>query len=538
MKKIETLFVGIGLLAVITVTGATLWQVAPSYFSSRVVTQPMTKYGAFLAAHHAIYVNDFDSAAEFSKSLQDKELPIIKNTIILSDFLSGKLPADSSVFTKNDDTPAMLIHDAYSLQNDDWDAVYAKHKKDESTLAAPLRIWSGVATGKVTETLKFIDSLHTNDSWKSFVRGQIYAETKQTEKAAQQFAKVSPDFMNINDYMYIMAFYEEFDMRDATVQLRTEFTERPGGMFMLDSKITPKWSDYAGFKRELTFSLVQNVSHTQVMMYSDLSLILLRFAEIAQGDITEQNDAINYYLGLYFFNNGGDYKKFFAKIDEASPYYPFAMMKIAEKTGKITELERATRANPLFVPAINKLVAKKVAMGEKNGAIRVINRALKNDNLTDAGRAFFLKTRGQIYLTFGDLENAQEDIHSAAKILPMDIGILALQSRTWAAQNRELDTAYEYAIALVHKSPADVEAWDILGVTVWAREGATEALDILERVGQVSGTCSSLFEHLGDLYAETGDKKRATDSYLRAIELSDDGLTIVPVLEKKIRDLK
>lgn len=43
---------------------------------------------------------------------------------------------------------------------------------------------------------------------------------------------------------------------------------------------------------------------------------------------------------------------------------------------------------------------------------------------------------------------------------------------------------------------------------------------------------------LGDLYAANGDSKRARDAYMRAIDLSDDGLTIVPELKKKIRKLK
>jgi tetratricopeptide (TPR) repeat protein len=335
-----------------------------------------------------------------------------------------------------------------------------------------------------------------------------------------------------------MAFYNANDMADAASKLRANFTERPGGMFMLDYETVPDWDNYAGFHRALTFSLVQNVSHTTMMMYSDLSLLLLRFAEIVQGDASQQNNAINYYLGQYFFNNGGDYKKFYNSIDKASPFYPFAMMKIAEKSNQISELERATHANPLFVPAIVKLVAKNVQTGNERKALRVINRALDNPNLTSTGRSFFLKSRAQVYLTFGDLGKAQTDIHSAAKILPNDAGILAIQSKIWSLQRRELDTAYEYAIALVHKSPTDIEAWDVLGMAVNAKEGADAALDILERVGQVSMTCSSLFEHLGDLYLEKGDIKRAHDSYVRAIDLSDDGLSIVPNLEKKLRNIR
>ena len=194
--------------------------------------------------------------------------------------------------------------------------------------------------------------------------------------------------------------------------------------------------------------------------------------------------------------------------------------------------------NPLFVPGINKLVANYVSNGEKKNALRVLNRALDTDDLSGIGRAFFLKSRAQVHLIFGDLDDAQRDIHDAAAILPMDGDILSIQAKIWAGQNRELDNAYDYAIALVRQNPTDIAAWDTLGTVVTAREGVDAALEVLERVGDVAGSCSSLFERLGDLHVAAGNQKLARDAYLRAIDLSSDGLTIVPVLEKKLRKLK
>ena len=91
---------------------------------------------------------------------------------------------------------------------------------------------------------------------------------------------------------------------------------------------------------------------------------------------------------------------------------------------------------------------------------------------------------------------------------------------------------------LVQQNPTDILAWDTLGVVVAQREGVDAALEVLERVGEVSETCSSLFEHLGDIYAITGDVDKAVESYMRAIDLSDDGLTVIPVIERKIRKIK
>lgn len=539
MKKIETLFISISLFAIVAVTGTAVWHFGrPASTQTQTFNYPENKFGSYLAAQHAIHVNDFNTAAQLSSKFQNSELPIVLNTAILADFLNGTMPERAYLLKDEKGTAAQLIYDAYLIKQNDWQGVYNRHKKDDAAFTAPLRIWSSVAQKKSDDALKFIDKLKTNDSWKAFVRGQIYAETNKPTQAAKQFEKVAIDFMNINDYLYIISFYNHHKMDTAAQKLQAEFTERPGGMYMLNVPVTTNWESFSGLNNALAFSLVQNVSHTQILMYSDLSLLLLRFAEFTKDDKIQENNAINYYLGQYFFNNGGDYTKYFTAIDENSPYYSFAMMKIAEKTGDIDELKRATDANPLFVPAVNKLIAKYVQTAEKKKALAVVDRALKNDNLTETGRAFFLKTRANIHLTFGDLDAAQSDIRSAADVLPIDAGILAIQSRIWAAQKRELETAYEYAIALVRQNPTDIESWDVLGMVVWAREGAEAGLEVIERVGQISETCSILFEHLGDLHTELGNKKLARDAYLRAIDLSDDGLTVLPKLEKKLKNLK
>lgn len=538
MKKIESLFVTISLFAAIAITSGAIWNTTHKMGQGEKYEFPTTKYGAFLATQHAIYVNDFDTANDLTQNLHDIQYPIVQNTIYISDFLSGRMPFDAHLLKNEKGMPAQLVYDAYLIQNDMWKELHNRHKTDESALAAPLRIWSAIANDWRTNTFKFIDRLPTNASWKSFVRGQIYAELGDTDTAAENFAAVSPDFMNINDYLYIMSFYTHHDMADAAAQLRDDFTARPGGMFMRGYDNIPDWSVYAGYKNQLAFSLVQNVSHTQIMMYSDLAMLLLRFAQITAPEFAETNGVVDYYLGNYFWNNSGDYGAHFARISPDSPFYLFGVLRNVEKNGNIDELQDALREHPLFVPAVNKLVGYHIQHGNKRAALRVINRAIKDKNLNDAGRAFFTKGRAQINFAFGDMDAAQQDLRDASEILVMDAEIISLQAKIWAAQNRELDNAYDYAMMLVQQNPTDILAWDTLGVVVAQREGVDAALEVLERVGEVSETCSSLFEHLGDIYAITGDVDKAVESYMRAIDLSDDGLTVIPVIERKIRKIK
>lgn len=538
MRKIETLFVGAGLICALVVAGVAAWRGFSTTENSEMHQYPITKYGAFLAAQHAIYVNDFERAAEFSRNLDDVEYTTVYNTRVLADFLSGKMPPDTHFMQDEKNAAARLIYDAHLVNQDNWEELYKRHKKDTSALSAPLRIWSSVATKRSTDAIKFIATLPTNESWKSFMRGQIYAQNGESERAGKEFAAVSADFMNINDYLYVMSFYKAHGMTDAASKLRREFTSKPGGMYMLGFDNIPDWKVYEGNKNALAFSLLQNVSHTQAMMYSDLALLLLRFAQITAPTYNENNDAINYYVGQYFYNNAGNAERYFSAIDTSSPFYLFGVLRMADRSGDFGPLVMAMDAWPLFVPGASRLIAHYVSHGDKRSALRVVSSALEDENITSDGRGYFLKARAQIHFAFGDMDKAQHDLRLASDILQMDGEILALQSKIWASQKRELDNAYEYAMQLVRQNPADVAAWDVLGRVVAVREGTDAALELIERVGEVAGTCSSLFELLGDLYVVSGDSAHARDAYMRAIDLANDGLSVIPTLEKKIRNLK
>lgn len=545
MKKKETIFIISCLLLTVIIVGGIIGRHVmrdntPTYAEMTSGTNyrfPARQFGGFLAAQHAIYVNDFTAAEGFSASLKDIQYPIIKNTKMISEYLSGFLPYDAKLLKSEKTMPASLIYDAYLVKNDNWKEFHNRHKTDEVALFAPLRIWSAIANNWRTNTFKYIDTLPTNESWKSFVRGQIYTELGNLDKAVEHFEKVTPEFMNINDYMYLMSFYTHHDMKGRADKLRKDFTSRPGGMFLADYNDFPDWSVYSGYANALAFSMIQNVSHTHALMYSDMAMILLRFSQIIAPKFASTNNVIDYYIGQFYFKNVGNWSDSFANINEKSPFYLFAKMRIAEKTGDVSHIEQVLKRAPLFVPAVNKLTGHYIRNGDYRSALRVINNTLSVDG-PETARAFFTKGRAQIYYSFGDYDAAQKDIDYAKQYLKGDAELMAIQAKVWAAQNRELDNAYNYAMILVRNNPSDILAWDTLGRVVALREGNNIALDMLSRVGSVSETYSSLFENLGDLYFATGDPEKAKQSYERAIELSDDGLVVVPNIEKKLRKIK
>ena len=495
-----------------------------------------TKFGNFLAAQHALYVNDFNSASKMLENV-DANIDVVNQSRGLSDFFTGKMPQNVDSLKESKELSSRLIYDAYLLGKDDWKTIYNRHAKDDSVFMAPLRVFSSVHEGKTADAKKYVDSLKTNGSWKAFVRGQIAVLNNDTKQAAKEFADVHPDFMNVNDYLYLMSFYKENEMFEDMDILRDDFLAKPSGMYFFDYDYIPDWSNYSGYKNNLVFSMIQTVSHTQLMIFTDLSLLLLKFASVISP--TSNQDAINYYLGQYYFYNFGDFKQSFNAIDKKSPLYLFGQMKIAEKNGDIDMMRKLVDKNPLFIPAVRIVVANDIQHGDKHSALRVVNRALRQKKLTDEGRVFFLKHRANIYLMFNQPKKAQRDLNAIQNIDDRLLSdVLLLQARTWAALDRNLDDAYDYAMTLVKRNTSDVEAWDILGVIVEKREGIDAALELLDKVGEVSVSTSSLYEHLGDMYKKKGDKDAARKAYMRALDLSDDGLVVVPFIEKKLKKIR
>ena len=115
---------------------------------------------------------------------------------------------------------------------------------------------------------------------------------------------------------------------------------------------------------------------------------------------------------------------------------------------------------------------------------------------------------------------------------------MSIQAQAWALQNKNIDTAHDYAMTLIKRDPTDIAAWNTLGRVMIVRDGLDTTLELIERVSASANSCSALFELLGDLYVRAGDKTRARDAYARAVDLSADGLVVVPHIQKKLRKLK
>lgn len=501
---------------------------------------PDSKFGNWLAAQHAIYVDDFEKAVGFMAPLENVKYSAVDSARNLVVFLeSGKAPNIAGL-KKGNAIVYKIVNATELAKQNKWKQIQKDFKNEKSLNLAPFRIWAAAASGKPSSAVRIIDEYKIgSNGWRDFTKGAVYAATKNPKTAKKYFEKVSPSFLNLGDYHLVMSFYKKFGFDDAARNLRKQWVSSPGGMYMAGLDLGENWGDYDSLQKMLAAGLVQAVSHDGANGYSDIGLLSLRAAFALNGP----KDSINYYTGGYFYNAGSDNcKKYWDKLDNNPIYEPFIRMKNVEKADNlrqsIRELDRILKRNPLFMPAIMKSWRQNMQNGRDYDAMRTINRALRHRDLPEDGRAYLLRLRAHVFLLTEEFDNAESDLEIAAKIVPMDAGIMGLQARVWAAQNKNLDEAYRYAISLVKAFPSSVEYWDVLAMVIWAKEGWQAALEILERVGRVAETTSSLFMHLGDLRLRAGFNIGAAQAYRKAIALSDDGLVIREEVEHKLEKMQ
>ncbi|MCL2369525.1 MAG: hypothetical protein FWC83_02515 [Alphaproteobacteria bacterium] len=496
-------------------------------------------FGNFLAFRHAIHTDNFDAVMRYAHRLKDIDAPRVQSQIAVSLFLAGN-PGDSAAALSDDkNLSAQIAYYSYLASKGDWATLFRLSRQSDSVLLSPFRIWSGVATRHWTLTLRFIDSMPHNDDWKHFKRGMVFAETNRPAQAREQFSHVPADFLSLNDFLYMMTFLRENNFHDDADFLMKEFTSGPGGAYITNDNIPSSFDEFRGPNNAFAFSMIQSVAHSPFIASTSAALMLLRAAEQI-GDDSENNDALNFYLGAHFFDNNEErFKKYFASINPQSAFAPHAMMRIAESLPTVRaqtrELERILREYPLFMPALARLVNMNLQNCDMRGSLRIVNRALAAENMSDEQRGYLFKMRARIYRQSGRLENATDDAMRAMDILPNNPAILGEMARIWALTGENLFEANTFANSLINRFPTDVDSWVTLAMVVSANEGNDEALEILTRVARVAEHNSLLFKLLGDAFMKDNNLIRASGAYQRAIELSGDGQTCLRDLRQRLR---
>jgi len=496
-------------------------------------------FGNFLSMQHAVHTDNFSAATRFAEKLSSVPVERVQRSIAVNLFMAGN-PGDSAAALEGDkNISAQIAFFSYLAANENWAKLYRLTRTNDSVLLSPFRIWSGIATRHITLTLRFIDSMPLSDERRYFLRGMVFAETNRPDRARDEFIKISPDFLSLNDFLYLMAFYKSNNFDSYANNLLTAFRASPGGAYIIGHEISADFGKFSGFNNALSFGIIQNIAHSPFLASTNAALLLLRAAEQV-GDSDSDNDALYFYLGLNMFENENPrYTEYFNRINKESPFRPHARMRMAmsapTNAQRVRQIELILRDYPLFMPAMVNLINSNLSRGNYRAARAIVNKALGADNISDDIRGYLFTLRGRINRQANNLSRAADDVARAMDISGNSPAILAEQAKIWALSGENLTQASIFANALVNRFPTDIGSWVTLAMVVSVNEGNEYALEILQRVARVAETNSLLFQLLGDAYIKDGDNIRAAGAYRRAIELSDDGLTNVRDLRRRLR---
>jgi hypothetical protein len=377
-------------------------------------------YGNFLAGQYAAAVGDFEVAAKLLSEMQSSEIKMVRESAVSAAFLAGRGDINFAALAGDDHPASKIIYLVHLAKNEKWADARKLFESDKSVIFSPLRIWPAVAENRITETIKFVNESYGSDAWKSFVRGQIYAaraaagrDPKSVTRAAAEFADVPTDFMNLADFEYIMNFYLANDMDDAAADLHKKYTSGPGSAYLSsrdwrlgigdsggdkhESPISNLESRPGGYAENMAFALMQIVAHRPEANGTITGLMLLRAAQLLtqlpptdaetgvdapQGGRNSMGDALNYYLGNYFYESG-DYKNadlYWDRLEQGSAFYPFILLKRADMAptlhARTRARERVIREYPAFISAVIKNYAENIDAGDDAAALRGIDIAL------------------------------------------------------------------------------------------------------------------------------------------------------------------
>ena len=121
MKGIKSFYIGPFLIAVVVFCSVVLGQKVFNYnlqALGQAGSVMSSDYGAFLAAQHALYVNDFENAAKIIGEVKTSNKAIVQ-TKNIAEFFGGKMPESAETFKDSKDVIERLVYDAYLIQKDD-----------------------------------------------------------------------------------------------------------------------------------------------------------------------------------------------------------------------------------------------------------------------------------------------------------------------------------------------------------------------------------------------------------------------------------
>jgi len=222
-------------------------------------------------------------------------------------------------------------------------------------------------------------------------------------------------------------------------------------------------------------------------------------------------------------------RQFARRAQELSPNRPEAQIELAKiqtATGQYREalelLQRAIERNPASDEAYRALGRARFLSGNPQEALAAYRKAIDLDTHSWLNH----NALGVVLFSIGRLEEAEGAFKKAIELEPQisdnytDLGNTYLQ----AGRFRESLSLFEKAIAM----EGDAVNYSNLGTALFYLGQYREAVSVFEKAVQADPKSEVLMGNLADAYRWSNQRRKAMETYFRAVALGDEALGVNP----------
>jgi len=191
--------------------------------------------------------------------------------------------------------------------------------------------------------------------------------------------------------------------------------------------------------------------------------------------------------------------------------------KTDEALGLLREALKRDPANPAVSSLLGDLLTK---AGRNDEAIEIfkslVNKFPNNDEVIRIARSQL----SIIYVNMGDYAKGEAELESLLERNPDETGVNNDLGYLYAEQGKNLEKAEVMIRKAVQAEPERAAYLDSLGWVLFKRGKVREAVEPLEKAVKLSesesGTDSTIYEHLGDVYFQLQETNKAKASWTSA----------------------
>nr|WP_254449083.1 tetratricopeptide repeat protein [Thalassococcus sp. S3] len=499
--------------------------------------------GAYLAGRQAVYLNDFEAAADYyARALgMDPNNPSLMEHTALANLSVGRLGRALPIAKHMEDEGlrsqvAHMVIVADLITSEDYDAILARDPQSQGIgplMDGLIEGWALLGEGRVDDALAQFDTVSNQDGLRGFAlyhKAMALALVGDYEGAEAIFAdeQSGAAMLTRRGAMARAEILSQLGRnQDAIDLLATAFGSGfdPGLSKLADSLITGQ---------PVPFSHVTSVRDGMAEVFFSIAAALnneandeytLIYARIAEHLRPDHIDAI--LLTASLLDELGQYQLAVAayrQVPRSSPDHHAAelgradSLRRAEKTDAAVEvLQQLARDYP-ELPSVHSALGDLLRQQEDYaGSIPAYDRAL---DLTEEGaRAewFLHYARGISHERVGDWDNAEADFRKALELNPGQPQVLNYLGYSLVEKQIKLDEALEMIEEAVAVRPDSGYIVDSLGWVLYRLGRYDEAVVHMEKAVELMPVDPVVNDHLGDVYWAVGRYREAEFQWKRAL---------------------